>query len=211
VSLTAKQEAFARLMALGELSASECYRQSYDAKAMSDKAIHANAHKLTKHTQVALRIAELKKPALVAAESRIALNLQSTLFELARIAHCDVRRMYDEHGRMKPIHEMDADTAAAISGVDQLDYFEQGKDGKGAVGVVKKVRLHSKVQALEQLMRHFGGFKEDNEQKAGVLNDLEREQVKALVTALSNHQRKEISGPSTVARAAPRRSNGANR
>jgi len=53
--LTAKQEHFARLVSAGE-TLSDAYRASYNAENMTNEAIHSNAYKLSKHTQVKLRI-----------------------------------------------------------------------------------------------------------------------------------------------------------
>ena len=38
--------------------------------------------------------------------------------ELARVGFADIRRLFDENGRMKPIADLDPETAAAISGIE---------------------------------------------------------------------------------------------
>ena len=60
MSLTAKQESFARLVALGKTQA-DAYRESYDAERMKDEAIHVNASKLASDAKVSLRIEQLKE------------------------------------------------------------------------------------------------------------------------------------------------------
>ena len=56
--------------------------------------------------------------------------------------------------------------------VDVLEEFEgTGKD-RAVVGHVKKWKLADKSKALDMLMKHLGGFKEDNDQKANPLTAL---------------------------------------
>jgi phage terminase small subunit len=90
------------------------------------------------------------------------------LKELARLAFVDPRKMYDEDGCLKPMHEMDDDTAAAISAVDTKEIFEkEGRETK-YVGDQKKVRLNDKTKALELIARHLNLFEKDN--KSGASN-----------------------------------------
>jgi len=60
MSLTHKQETFARAVAAG-MNHSEAYREAYNAENMGSPTIASNAYKLVQeHTEVAMRIAELK-------------------------------------------------------------------------------------------------------------------------------------------------------
>jgi len=60
--LTIKQMAFiAEYMKHGNASAA--YREAYDCAASSDAAVHVNAHRVLKNTNVALRIKELNERA----------------------------------------------------------------------------------------------------------------------------------------------------
>lgn len=60
MSLTAKQEAFVKAF-LESGNASHAYRIAYAAGNMKDSAIHANAHKLLKHTEIAQRVEAARK------------------------------------------------------------------------------------------------------------------------------------------------------
>jgi len=55
-ALTAKQQGFLDGVTRGRLTASDAYRQAYDADKMSAKAIHTEASKLMAHPEIALRI-----------------------------------------------------------------------------------------------------------------------------------------------------------
>lgn len=82
---------------------------------------------------------------------RTAITADRVLQELARLAFLDVRKAYTPDGALKPIHELDDDTAAAIAGMDIIEF-----GGDEQSGVVKKIKLSDKKGALELLMRHLG-------------------------------------------------------
>jgi hypothetical protein len=77
-----------------------------------------------------------------------------TLRELARIAYADIGRLFDGDGVLIPIADLDEDTRAIIASV------ELGPDGKP-----KKIKLWSKIDALEMAMRHAGLYERDNDQR----------------------------------------------
>jgi len=83
---------------------------------------------------------------------RTAITADRVLQELARLAFLDVRKAFTLDGALKPIHELDDDTAAAVAGMDIAE-FGSGDD---QTGVVKKIKLSDKKGALELLMRHLG-------------------------------------------------------
>lgn len=79
---------------------------------------------------------------------------ERVLQELSRLAFLDIRKAFTDDGSLRPLHELDDDTAAAISGMEVVE-IGQGDD---VVGVTKKIRLSDKKGALELVMRHMGMF-----------------------------------------------------
>ncbi|WP_062390922.1 terminase small subunit [Pseudomonas abietaniphila] len=79
---------------------------------------------------------------------------ERVLQELSRLAFLDIRKAYNLDGSLKPLHELDDDTAAAIAG---MEVAEMG-DGENAIGFLKKIKLSDKKGALELVMRHMGMF-----------------------------------------------------
>ena len=57
--LTSKQESFCSKIAAGR-SKSQAYRESYDARGMSEQSIWCEAHRLSVHPKVAPRLAEIQ-------------------------------------------------------------------------------------------------------------------------------------------------------
>lgn len=65
MALTPKQEKFAQLVASGT-NQSEAYRQVYNADKMSGSTVNRQAHEVAQNSNVAARIAELRKPIIEA-------------------------------------------------------------------------------------------------------------------------------------------------
>lgn len=80
----------------------------------------------------------------------------STLKEIQRCAHVDIRELYDENGNFKSIHDIDEKTAAAIAGID----FVRRKTEDGDYETVIKIRLVDKKGSLELLGRAQGLFQD---------------------------------------------------
>lgn len=99
--------------------------------------------------------------------------------QMRRFAFPDVRGLYDEDGQLKPIHELDDDTAATIVSIDvETKYDRDGKDEDGTprfqpVNTVK-IRRVDPMPALTLFARHFK------------LVDAEGEGVNALAAALAD-------------------------
>ena len=59
--LTAKQEAFARNIALEDMNYSDAYRSAYNTSGMTDKTVNEKASKLKDSDKIRTRIAELRE------------------------------------------------------------------------------------------------------------------------------------------------------
>lgn len=90
--------------------------------------------------------------------ARTEITVDRVLKEFGRLAFLDIRKAFDEHGKLKPIHEIDDDTAAAIAGLEVEALYE----GKGAdreqVGHLHKIKLADKKGALDSIAKHLGMF-----------------------------------------------------
>lgn len=84
------------------------------------------------------------------------LTTERVLKQLARIVYADPRKYFDDKGKLKGVHELDEDAAAALSSIEV-----------GILGV-SKVKLLDKVSGIEKAMRHLGLFEQDNRQSQPV-------------------------------------------
>jgi phage terminase small subunit len=133
-------------------------------------AIHAgyspkNAHVIG--SQLATRFSLRSAASVRASESieKSGLAADALLEELRRIAMFDIRRLYDSEGNLKPISELDDETASAVASLDHSTEYEGRGDMKRAVGSTSKIRMHDKLAAIDKAMRHLGLYERDNRQK----------------------------------------------
>lgn len=166
--LTPKQEAFCqRYIETG--NASEAYRRSYDAQNMLPKTVWEEASRTLADPKVAARVMELQDEL----RARHGVTVDRVLREYARLAFLDIRKAFDADGNLKPIQEMDDDTAAAIAGLEvevrrvagDADEELEGQPHGGALrrqqgttARLHKIKLSDKKGALDSLARIRGMF-----------------------------------------------------
>jgi len=160
-------------------NASASYRLAYPKSKAKAETINSMASTLASEQKVRIRVAELK--ALTVKQTDM--NLERWAQEVTRLATVDSRKIMHEDGRMKMPHELDDDTAAAVAS------FEFDIDGS------IKYKFWPKTQALDMMARHKGAYKEDNEQRKGLFENLPREVVKEIVDRLKQRMtEKTIDG-----------------
>jgi phage terminase small subunit len=99
--------------------------------------------------------------------------------DLARTIRFDPRKLYRDDGTLRPIHELDDDTALCLTGMEVTTTVE----GETRV-TTKKLKWENKTTARDQAMRMLGMFELDNRQKGSPLDGLPRELVQAMVQRL---------------------------
>lgn len=118
------------------------------------------AEKLARRPDIRARIAELRERMLKAAD----ITGQRVMLELARVGFADIRGIYNEDGSLKPIHELDADTAATIAGMEFEERVEKYIEEDLVTGepIIKyvpirtaKIKRYDKNPALLTLAKHF--------------------------------------------------------
>lgn len=80
-----------------------------------------------------------------AALDEYGITTQRIMQEVAAIAYADPRKLYDEHGNLLPVQQLDAQTAASIAAIE----VEETTDDDGVHVVTRKIRRHDKLKALE--------------------------------------------------------------
>lgn len=85
---------------------------------------------------------------------------------LAKMARFDISSLYDKNGNLKPIHDIDEDSRLSLESVESETHHSIGKKDEGiGRAVVKKVKVSNRKQSIDMIMKHLGGYKEDNSQK----------------------------------------------
>jgi len=72
--------------------------------------------------------------------------------ETAKLAFFSAKKLFNEDGTPKQIHEIDDDTAAAISGIEVVTVG----NAEYGIGQITKYKVSDKNSALEKLYKHNG-------------------------------------------------------
>ena len=91
-------------------------------------------------------------------------TVERVLAEYAHLGFLDIRQAFDEKGNLKQIHELPDSVARAIAGIEFEEVFEvQGSGADRArvhVGRIHKIKIASKLGALDSMGKHLGMFVE---------------------------------------------------
>lgn len=126
--------------------------QAAIACGLSPASAGSTGQRMAKHAEVAARIAERQQKIA----QKFELNTERVLQELSRLAFFDIRKLVDNTGAPKALSELDDDTAAAIVGLDVVQF---GNKDSG-IGDILKFKLADKKGALDLAMRHLGLLKD---------------------------------------------------
>lgn len=91
---------------------------------------------------------------------KLEISKDRVMLELSRVALQDIRQFYDEDGNLIPIHLLDDDAAAVLSGMEEEEIYDIVKGKKKQVGVLRKIKRWDKLKAIEMLAKHYGILKE---------------------------------------------------
>lgn len=159
MGLTLKQERFCQAYVANGGNATQAYRESHDASGMKDRTVNDTASKLSNRPDITHRIASIEKDAAIAA----GITPEMIVAQYKRLAFFDARSAFDEEGNLKQMHQLDDDTAAAISGMEFEEVFEGGRGEREHVGRMHKIKLTDKRAALADLARIRGMFVDKTE------------------------------------------------
>jgi hypothetical protein len=87
-----------------------------------------------------------------------AIDPDNSMREAARLAYSDIRRIFDEDGRLLPMKKWPEDIARCVSSCEIVKGNVDAGDGMR--DTVIKLRLWDKGKALENLMKHHGQLTE---------------------------------------------------
>lgn len=108
-----------------------------------------------------LEIAESIQEAMDKRSDRLEITADRVLQEIAKLAFQDPRKFFDDDGRLKPISELDDNTAACIAGIETM-HKVVGEEKDGCI-VLTKIKISDKGQNLERLGRHLKLFTDKTE------------------------------------------------
>lgn len=135
------------------------------AAGFSQRSAYSTGGRLVKHAEVSAQI-EQRQAQL---RQKFELTTETLLLSLRQAVMFDPRKLYDENGNLKPIADLDDDTALALTGLEQSEEFAGRGEGRAQVGVTKKVKWLDKNVARDQANKILGMYQKDNEQPNAAL------------------------------------------
>ena len=159
--LTDKQEAYCQHYVVC-MNQSTAYRMAFDAEAMNSNVVAVEACRLHSNPNISLRLQELQKQAY----DRNKATVDELVHVLAGMVRFDPAELYDENGNILPIKDMPLIARQMLTEF-QVDEI---KISGSVIGHTKKIKTIAKLDAVEKLMKHLGGYEKDNFQKKPTLN-----------------------------------------
>lgn len=171
----AKYERFAQGLADG-MTADKAFIEAGFA------ANRGNAIRAKQRPDVQARVVEL----LGNAAERVEITKARVLEELGKIGFSDIRKLFEDDGRMKHITMLDDDTAGCVSSIEVIaQKVKRGEAEELAVENTVKIKLHDKRAALVDIGKHLGMFKEDTAPPALSIAIDDKELARLLVFQLT--------------------------
>jgi len=154
--LTEKQEKYCQSYLICG-NQSTAYRLAYDAESMNQNSVGVEACKMHADPRISLRIKELQKEAY----ERNKIEIDEIIQTLAGMVRFDIADLYDENGVLKNIQQIPVHARQMISEllVDEIKMQDT------VIGHSRKIKTINKLDAIEKLMKHLGGYEKDNKQK----------------------------------------------
>lgn len=156
MALTPKQKRFVAEYLLDLNATAAAKRAGYSEKTACEQAARLLANV---NVQTAVQEAEQAR------QERTEITQDMVLREMSKLAFFDIRKMFDKNGKPLDISALDADTAAALVGLDVQDVTDN--DGN-YIGFVKKYKMADKIRALELLGKHLGAWEPRDKQQTAV-------------------------------------------
>lgn len=90
--------------------------------------------------------------------SKAELSVERVIEELRRLSFSDVRTLFDEHGNLRPLHDLTPEQSSAIGALEVVKRNLTAGDGQS--DTIIKIKCWDKPKSLELLAKYFGILKE---------------------------------------------------
>lgn len=149
IASTDKQRALALALAQGMGKEEAMLHAGY-----SKVQAHKTAKAVLEHPRVVILASHYASQAIQKNE----VSVERVIEEVCRVVLADVRTLFDEHGNVKPIHEIPDDIARSIAGIDVFEEFQGKGDDRESIGYTKRLKFWNKLDAVEKLAKIKGWY-----------------------------------------------------
>lgn len=156
-----KEEKFCQAYIRLEGKMSDALREAYDCRNMKPETVNRKAFAIFNKDKIRARIKLLQDEI----QKRNEMTIDKLVTALGDMVMFDIADLYNENGALKKVHEMPLAARRMILQLDSDDILMN----QTLVGYTKRVKLVNKLDAIEKLMKHLGGYERDNKQKSPVV------------------------------------------
>ncbi|NUS39396.1 MAG: terminase small subunit [Lysobacter sp.] len=173
--LNDKQKAFALA-----LPSADSQKHAARLAGYSEKTAQALAFRMVQNPDVRI-VVDYLTTGQAAAEVVVAKDsVERTIEEVCRVALADPRTLFDDDGNLLPIKDWPDDIARAVSSIESFEEYQGRGEDRQAVGMVRKVKFHGKLDAVDKLAKIKGFYRPEQHEHthrvagmAGVLADID--------------------------------------
>ena len=132
----------------------------------SERTAKNQASRLLTNVNVKEYVEKLKKEAI----ERNKIELDEVVSILSSLVRFDIADIYHPDGTIKELHEMSKEARLAIETIETTQTIK--KKRKGRKTKICKVKVSDRKRSIDMLLRYFGAYREDNEQKAATIEQV---------------------------------------
>lgn len=119
----------------------------------SEKTAYSQGQRLLKKVEIQSAIQERMN----GRSNRTQITADEVVLQLARMGMSDVRKLFTPDGRLKAVHDLDDDTAAAVQSIEVITKMIPGHEGEEPeVEYLHKIKMIDKIRPLELIGKHMG-------------------------------------------------------
>lgn len=132
----------------------------------SEKTAKVQASRLLTNANVKAYVDKLKKEAI----ERNKIELDEVVSILSSLVRFDIADLYNEDGTLKELHEMSKEARLALETIETVNITKKKKKGRKVK--ISKVKVADRKRSIDMLLRYFGAYRKDNEQKAATIQQV---------------------------------------
>lgn len=110
-------------------------------------------------------------------------TVDRVLLEYSHIAFLDIRQAFTADGNLKPIAEWPDGLARSISGIEVEEVFTGVGPARVVSGRIHKMKICSKVSALDSVAKHLGMFVAQHRMVDQEGNDVKMPAIQVIISA----------------------------
>lgn len=113
-------------------------------------------------------------------QQRTEITADRVIEEIAKVAFCDIKNLYNEDGRLKEPQELEDHVSATVSSFkNRREYQGKDEDGNAEYATIDEYKTYDKLKALELLGKRFAIFTDKQEVTHTISEEMQQALLKA--------------------------------